>query len=97
VDADKRFDANLVYFWALDQMLDVGGSIAWGDCDWPAPRKLMRFIAQHPNYEVRGTFGRQTLSRKRSLYYTIGARAGVGAWRRDSVIRAQDAAMRIDA
>ena len=67
VDADKRFDANLVYFWWLDQMLDVGGILVWDDCDWPALRRVARIIAQHPNYSVHAAHGNPTYSWKRRL------------------------------
>ncbi len=68
VDADKRFDSNLVYFWWLDKMLDFGGILVWDDCDWPALRRLARLIAQHPNYTVHATYGNSRGTLKRRLW-----------------------------
>ena len=57
IDADKRFDSNLVYFWWLDKVLDVGGVLVWDDCDWPSLRRLARLVASHPNYSVCAVHG----------------------------------------
>lgn len=97
VDGDKRFDTNLVCFWALDRMLDVGGILAWDDCDWPSLRRLCRFIAQHPNYGVHARYGESQLSRKRRLLYRLARLVPIGAASRQADALVADQKLGINA
>ncbi len=97
VDADKRFDSNMVYFWALDRMLDVGGILTWDDCEWPGLRRLMRFVAQHPNYVVHTTHGVPAVSWKRSAWYQAARVHRIGKIGHDAALRAVDRQLGIDA
>jgi predicted O-methyltransferase YrrM len=52
VDGSHLFDYVVTDFLCLNRMLDVGGVIAFDDSDWPAIRKLLRFIVLNRPYDV---------------------------------------------
>ncbi|TAD86464.1 MAG: class I SAM-dependent methyltransferase [Bacteroidetes bacterium] len=56
VDSTKQFDWLLVDFFYIDKLLDVGGIIVFDDVKFPGIRKLLRYLAQFPNYKVLETF-----------------------------------------
>jgi predicted O-methyltransferase YrrM len=52
IDGWHTFDYALVDFYYIDKMLNPGGIVALDDADWPAIRKLCRYIATNLNYSV---------------------------------------------
>jgi len=52
IDGWHTFDHTLVDFFYIDRMLKVGGVVAIDDADWPAIRKVCRFIATNLSYTV---------------------------------------------
>lgn len=52
IDSTKQFDWLLVDFFYLDKLLELNGVIVFDDAAFPGIRKLLRFIAQFPNYEI---------------------------------------------
>ena len=60
IDGWHTFDHALIDFFYLDRILRVGGIIAMDDSDWPAIRKLCRFIATNRAYSVVGKVGEET-------------------------------------
>lgn len=55
IDGWHTFDFTLVDFFYIDKMLKVGGVVAFDDADWPAVRKVCRFIAANLSYSVIAT------------------------------------------
>jgi hypothetical protein len=45
-------------------MLNVGGVVAFDDADWPAIRKVCRFVKTNLAYSVVGTDGSDSLKRR---------------------------------
>ena len=64
IDGWHTFDFTLVDFFYIDRMLNVGGAVAFDDADWPAIRKVCRFVKTNLAYSVLGTDG---LDSKHSL------------------------------
>jgi predicted O-methyltransferase YrrM len=56
VDGWHLFDWTLVEFFYLDRMLRTGGAIAFDDADWPAIRKVCRFVVTNRAYTVWRTY-----------------------------------------
>jgi predicted O-methyltransferase YrrM len=56
IDSTKQFDWLLVDFFLIDKILDVNGIIVFDDNGFRSIRKLSRFIAQFPGYEVAAAF-----------------------------------------
>lgn len=52
IDSTKLFDYLLTDFFYLDRLMDVGGVVIFDDGVFPAIRKLFRFIAQLPHWEI---------------------------------------------
>jgi hypothetical protein len=57
IDGWHTFDFALVDFFFIDRMLNVGGVVAFDDADWPAIRKVCRFVKTCPAYSVLGVDG----------------------------------------
>jgi len=57
IDGWHIFDFGLVDFFFIDRMLNVGGVVAFDDADWPAIRKVCRFVKTNLAYSVVGTDG----------------------------------------
>jgi predicted O-methyltransferase YrrM len=57
IDGWHTFDFTLVDFFYIDRMLNVGGAVAFDDADWPAIRKVCRFVKTNLAYSVIGTDG----------------------------------------
>ena len=55
IDGSHMFENVLVDYYFIDQMLRVGGVIVFDDLDWPAVRKVCRFIMRNSHYRVIGT------------------------------------------
>ena len=49
-----HFDFTLVDFFFIDPMLNVGGAVAFDDANWPAIRKVCRFVKTNLAYSVLG-------------------------------------------
>jgi predicted O-methyltransferase YrrM len=71
IDGWHTFDYALVDFFLIDKLLRVGAVVVLDDGDWPAVRKLLRFIATNLDYSVIRTTGRP-LSLKRRIYNGAG-------------------------
>jgi predicted O-methyltransferase YrrM len=56
IDSTKQLDWLLVDFFFLDKLLEKGGIIVFDDVTFPGIRKLLRYIAQFPDYKVYDTF-----------------------------------------
>jgi len=52
IDGYHTFDQVLVDFFFVDQMLEVGGIVLLDDLHLPGIRKVARYIASYPTYEV---------------------------------------------
>ncbi|AFY71877.1 O-methyltransferase family 3 [Thalassoporum mexicanum PCC 7367] len=51
IDGWHTFDHTLIDFFLVDRLLKVGGILAIDDANWPAIRKVCRFIATNRAYE----------------------------------------------
>jgi len=52
IDGWHTFDFALVDFFFIDRMLNVGGVVVFDDADWPAIRKVCRFVKTNLAYSV---------------------------------------------
>jgi predicted O-methyltransferase YrrM len=52
IDGMHLFDYALVDFFLIDKIIKVGGILVFDDADWPAIRKLCRFIIKNQSYSV---------------------------------------------
>lgn len=52
IDGFHTFDYTLVDFFLIDQLLDVGGLVAFDDADWPSVRRVVRYVATNFAYSV---------------------------------------------
>lgn len=52
IDGWHTFDFTLVDFFFIDRMLNVGGVVAFDDANWPAVRKVCRFVKTNLAYSV---------------------------------------------
>lgn len=57
IDGWHTFDFTLVDFFFIDRMLNVGGVVAFDDADWPAVRKVCRFVRSNLAYSLVGVNG----------------------------------------
>jgi len=57
IDGWHTFDFTLLDFFFIDKMLNVGGVIAFDDANWPAVRKVCRFVKTNLSYSIAGTVG----------------------------------------
>jgi predicted O-methyltransferase YrrM len=55
IDGTHTFDQKIVDFFYIDRILNVGGVIAFDDCDWPSIHQVCRFIATNRPYRVCGS------------------------------------------
>ena len=72
IDGWHTFDFGLVDFFFIDRMLGEGGVVGFDDADWPAIRRVLRFIVTNLDYEVYRTLPSQAIvrSRRRRVYET---------------------------
>ena len=54
IDGTHTFDQKMVDFFYVDRILNVGGVIAFDDCDWTSVHQVCRFIAANRPYRVCG-------------------------------------------
>lgn len=52
IDGWHTFDHALVDFFYINVLLAIGGIVVFDDVDYPAVRKLMRYVSRYPNYRV---------------------------------------------
>jgi predicted O-methyltransferase YrrM len=64
IDSTKQFDWLLVDFFYIDKMLTTGGVLVFDDVNFPGIRKLIRLIAQFPNYKVYDVYPKRGLFRE---------------------------------
>lgn len=57
IDGWHTFDFCLVDLFFIDRMLNVGGVVAFDDANWPAIRKVCRFVKTNLAYSVLGGHG----------------------------------------
>ena len=55
IDGTHTFDQKMVDFFYVDRILNVGGVIAFDDCDWTSIHQVCRFIATNRPYRVCGS------------------------------------------
>ena len=51
IDANHRFEAALLEFFYIDQLLPNGGVCVIDDTDWPSVWRVVQFAIQHRGYE----------------------------------------------
>jgi len=54
IDGSHTFDQKMIDFFYVDRILNVGGVIAFDDCNWPSIHQVCRFIATNRPYRVVG-------------------------------------------
>lgn len=54
IDGWHTFDFTLVDFFFIDRMLKIEGIVAFDDADWPAIRRVCRFVRTNLAYSVLG-------------------------------------------
>jgi len=67
VDAGKRMDDTLLFSYFLQQLLRVGGLIAFDDLSFPGIRKALRYILQQKHFQLKESFGVQSVTATRKL------------------------------
>lgn len=55
IDGSHTFDQKMIDFFYVDRLLNVGGIIAFDDCDWTSIHQVCRFIATNRPYRVCAT------------------------------------------
>jgi predicted O-methyltransferase YrrM len=70
IDGWHTFDFTLIDFFYIDRILKVGGIVAVDDTDWPAIRKVCRFVINNLSYSVVGKEGSDSKSLRRYLLST---------------------------
>ncbi|KAA2242825.1 class I SAM-dependent methyltransferase [Chitinophaga agrisoli] len=81
IDSTKMIDWLMTDFFLIDRMMDVGGVVVFDDITYPSIRKLVRYLAQMPHYEVYGQFpyNKRASARRKILknWLTFGLKDGV--------------------
>src|ERR1700740_1340773 len=54
IDGTHSFDQKIIDFFYVDRLLNVGGVLAFDDCNWPSIHQVCRFIATNRPYRVLG-------------------------------------------
>ncbi len=86
IDGWHTFDYALVDFFYIDRMLSVGGMVVFDDADWPAIRKVIRYVMRNSRYSSRSMNQRDRLSTKRLILDRVVSWSNRGA-PRDSELR----------
>jgi predicted O-methyltransferase YrrM len=71
IDSTKLLDFLLVDFFFLDKLLEKGGIIVFDDVAFLGIRKLLRYIAQFPNYIVHDTFPKNIIGMYNNRFLTL--------------------------
>jgi predicted O-methyltransferase YrrM len=64
IDGWHTFDFTLIDFFYIDHLLRIGGIAAFDDANWPAVRKVCRFVTTNRAYSVVGTCGANSWKRR---------------------------------
>jgi predicted O-methyltransferase YrrM len=83
IDGWHTFDFTLVDFFFIDRMLNIGGVVVFDDADWPAVRKICRFVKTNLAYSVVAV-DNETVAQD-----TVGLGGRCVAFRKDSDDRRQ--------
>jgi predicted O-methyltransferase YrrM len=75
IDGMHTFDYALLDFLYVDRMLRVGGVVAFDDANWPALRKLVRYVLCNRSYRWRASLPKHLGLRK--LIQRYGSPGGV--------------------
>ncbi|CAN5584298.1 hypothetical protein BH23BAC1_BH23BAC1_38580 [soil metagenome] len=67
IDSTKQFDFILNDFFYLDKLMEVNGVIVFDDLNWPGIKKVARFVAKLPHYEVYDQYPKNNPSPDRSI------------------------------
>lgn len=68
IDSTKQFDFILNDFFYLDKMMEINGIIIFDDLDWPGIKKVARFVAKLPHYEVYDQYPTNNPEPSRAFY-----------------------------
>ena len=60
IDGWHTFDHVLVDFFYINRMLASGGILVFDDVDYPAVRRLVRYVSRYPSYRIVGSLPLQT-------------------------------------
>jgi len=79
IDGWHTLDYALVDFFYIDKMLNVGGMVVFDDADWPAIRKVIRYVVRNARYSARSMNLHNRLSTKRLILDQVvsGIKAGL--------------------
>lgn len=75
IDGMHTFDYALLDFFYVDRMLRSGGVVAFDDSNWPALRKLVRYVLRNRSYRHRASLPKHLGLRK--LLRRYGSPAGL--------------------
>lgn len=82
IDGWHTFDTTLMEFYYIDRMLRIGGAVVFDDADWPAVRKVCRYVVTNRAYRVWKCFAPNLQGEPpNSLWSWIGQHTpGVSQW-----------------
>jgi predicted O-methyltransferase YrrM len=64
IDSTKVLDVLMTDVYFINKILDVGGVLVLDDCGFPGIRVLVRFLSQHPSFEIFRTYDKDNSSKK---------------------------------
>ncbi|HWZ21303.1 MAG TPA: class I SAM-dependent methyltransferase [Cytophagaceae bacterium] len=64
IDSTKVFDVVMTDVYFINKILDINGVLVLDDCEFPGIRALVRFLRQHPSYEIYSTHSKDNTSKK---------------------------------
>lgn len=77
LDTTKVFDVLMTDVYFITKILEPGGILVLDDCGFPGIRMLVRYLSQHPSYQVYRGFQKDRPSGKKKLlkdvYYSLAA------------------------
>jgi len=74
IDGMHTFDYALLDFFYIDRMLRIGGIVAFDDANWPALRKLIRYVLRNRAYRCFASLPKQLgLGKRFRRYGSSGA------------------------
>jgi predicted O-methyltransferase YrrM len=77
VDTTKVFDVLMTDVYFITKILQTGGILVLDDCGFPGIRMLVRYLSQHPSYQVYRGFQKDRPSGKKKLlgnvYHSLAA------------------------
>lgn len=78
IDAGKRMDDMLIFVHFIEQLLRVGGLIAFDDLAFPGIRKAVRYMVQQDHFRVAGVFDAKRTSMLRRWISAIARKVPGG-------------------